>query len=121
MNNTTNPDYYKYLNEFNIHYIDYSGIIDLNEGLKRIEFLEKYFNTRNKNGVPIKVLMDAREYIKSSPETHDNLAKISREKFHQKFEIVLAVLNSEYDTILSEKEAWFTSENRAMDWLKMKG
>ena len=117
-NLSTNLDFCKYLKESNIHYVDYSGVIDLNEGLRRIAALVKYFNEHKKDGMPIKVLMDARDYVKFSPETHDKLAKISREELNGKFEIVLAVLNSEYETIISEKEAWFTSEKKAMDWLK---
>ena len=118
MDKGLNLDYCNYIQEFDIHYIDYSGVIDLNEGLSRIEYLEKYFNANKKTEKPLKVLMDARYYIKFSPETHDKLAKIAREIFHEKFVIILAVLNSEHSIILSDKEGWFTSEKKALNWLK---
>ena len=118
MDSRGNLDYCNYIQEFDIHYIDYSGVIDLNEGLSRIENLEKYFNTNKRTEKPLKVLMDARYYIKLSTETHDKIAKMSRDIFNKKFEIILAVLNLGHSTVLSDKEGWFTSEKAAMNWLK---
>jgi hypothetical protein len=115
-----NLDYCKYIQASGIHKVDYSGVINLDEGLSRIENLEKYFNINKKPGEAIKVLMDARKYIKHSPETHDKLAKLSRKIFHEKFEIFLAVLNPEHSNVLSDKEAWFTSVKDAHNWLRDK-
>ena len=120
MNKGLNLGYCKYIQEFDVHNVDYSGVINLNEGLSRIENLEKYFNVNKRTGESIKVLMDVRKYIKHSPETHDKLAKLSREIFHEKFEIFLAVLNPEHSTVLSANEAWFTSEKDAHNWLRDK-
>jgi hypothetical protein len=109
--------YCKFMPKYDVHRIDYSGVIDMDEGLARIENLEKYFNTNKITGKPLKVLMDARDYIKYSPETHDKLAKISRDLFYSKFDIILAVLNAEHRSIMSQKEGWFTNENDALNWL----
>ena len=89
-------EFYQYLEQLDIHFVDYSGRIGLEEGLSRINELEKHFNKYKVAEKPLKVLMDARGYIKASPETHDTLAKISREKFDSEssnISLITAVLN----------------------------
>ena len=113
-------DFYQYLEKFDIHRIDYSGRIDLEEGLARIEQLETFFKTHRTEGAPFNVLMDARGYIKASPETHDTLAKISRGKFNNESETIhfmTAVINDQYTCAISQYEHWFLCEEDAIQWL----
>lgn len=115
-------DFYKYLTEYNIHSIDYSSTINMTEGLRRIEELEKYFAEHLKQANSLKVLIDAKGYIKENPETHDTLAKISRTKFAKEFnntKVFLAVLNDHYICSVSEKEHWFMKREEAINWLIM--
>ena len=113
-------DFYRYKTDLDIHYIDYSGRIDLKEGLTRIAFLEKCFQENSSNQKSLKILMDARGYIKACPETHDKLAKISHQKFDTEMGGVrkyTAVLNDQYDFKKSDIEQWFTDEKAAIEWL----
>ena len=115
-----NPDFYRYLEEIDAHYIDYKGRVNMKEGLRRIKFIEKIFIDSQRNGRPLRFLMDARGYIKESPETHDKLAKMSREKFDKEFNNVtkfMAVLNDASDFEISKFEVWFTDEKEAKYWL----
>lgn len=112
-----NLDFCTYDKENDIHYIDYSGKIDLQTGLTRIEYLEAYFKSYQKSGTLIKVLLDASWYQKYSPEVHDELARIARSIFFEKFEVKLAVIDANYECQLSDIEAWFKNKNVAIDWL----
>lgn len=110
----------KYLKEYDIHIIDYSGRINLENGIKRINQLEAYFEIYYNSDKPFKILMDTENYIKDSPETHDALAKISREKFgiNSKFKnIHTAIVNKEYNCSISENEQWFILKDQAINWL----
>lgn len=112
--------FYRYLEDFDIHFIEYSGRIDLEEGLERIKFLEKLFIKVCNSGKPLKILMDARGYIKENPETHDRLAKISHAKFDTGMSNIIkytAVLNDEYVFEKSPNEIWFTDKQGAVNWL----
>lgn len=109
-----------YSKELDIHILDYSGRISLKEGLRRIAAMVKVFLDYQKNGKILRILMDARGYIKSSPETHDLLAKIS----HEKFDIALgdvhkymAVLNDDFSFEKNSNEFWFQNKQQAIDWL----
>jgi hypothetical protein len=113
-------DFCKYLNESDIHVIDYSNPIDISEGLDRIDKLEKYFAGYIKPGNALKVLIEAKGHIKTNPETHDTLAKISRTKFAEEFKtmrVFVAVLNDHNTCSVSEKEHWFTIREEAINWL----
>lgn len=111
------PEFCTYNTETQIHYIDYSGRIDLAEGKKRIEQLEEYFTSFVQSGKTIRVLMDARKYEKFSPEIHDQLAKLARQNFNKEFKIKLAVVDANYHQQLSATEAWFTNIDMAINWL----
>jgi len=113
-------DFYKYLNEYDIHVIDYSIPIDIKEGIERIEILGKYFNEHIKNANALKILIDSKGYIKENPETHDALAKISRLKFAEELKsinVFTAVLNDHYTFSVSERERWFINREEAINWL----
>ena len=113
-----NMDFYRFIKEKNIHFVDYPGFIDLEEEISRIEFLiKKFIECQNKLN-PIKILMDARKYIKASPEIHDQLAKMTRESTGKCFDTKLAVLNAEHEMALSKNEKWFVNEANTIEWLK---
>ena len=66
--------------------------------------------------------MDARDYIKDSPETHDFLAKLSRktfEKFTENNRLLTAVLNDSYQFTKSKTEIWFTDKQSTIEWLRL--
>lgn len=113
-------DFCQYIKEYDIHIIDYSGKINLADGIKRINQLVEYFEDHYNSEKPLKVLMDAENYIKDNPETHDSLAKISREKFgiNSKYRnIYTAILNKDHSCSISEKEHWFIHKDQAINWL----
>jgi hypothetical protein len=113
-------DLCKYLTEYNIHVIDYSSPVNMTEGLKHIEELEKYFAEHTKDVDTLKILIEAKGHIKENPETHDTLAKISRTKFAKKFSninVFVAVLNDHHTFSVSEKEHWFMIREEAINWL----
>lgn len=116
-------EFYKYQEENDIHFLDYTGSISLNEGIQRIGFMEKlFFKNRGRNEC-LRILMDARGYKKESPEIHDELAKISHKKFDQEMADIckyMAVLNDDYNFQKNEFEKWFTDEEAAITWLKLK-
>jgi hypothetical protein len=113
-------DFCTYLNEYNIHVIDYSGHIDMADGLDRIERLGKYFAEHLKDGDVLKILINAKGYINDNPETHDALAKFARTKFAVEFNnmiVFTAVLNDHYNCSVSENEHWFITREDAIKWL----
>jgi len=112
--------FYQYLKDSSIHIIDYSGIIDLSEGLSRMEQMEKYFDEQLSEGIPVKILFDVRNTIWESVQTHEALAKVAREKFHAASNNVhryTAVLNNHYNGPTLENEHWFTRRDVAIEWL----
>jgi hypothetical protein len=112
--------FYQFLEDDGIHIIDYSGKIDLAEGLSRMEQLEKQFNLHISDGVQLKVLFDVRNTIWESLQTHDALAKIARQKFAtapKNIHRYTAILNNQYSGPTFENEHWFTSKDEALDWL----
>jgi hypothetical protein len=109
-------NFHQYLRELDIHFINYSNDINLEEGLSFIEKLEKCFNETSNDARPIKVLLDVRGYKKENPETHDALAKIARKKLMSKINF-LAVLNDQYNYAISENEHWCTNKQEAINWL----
>lgn len=110
-------DFYSYDKATDIHYIDYSGKIDMQSGLRRIALLEKLLLSEQNADKREKVLLDARFYIKHSPEVHDELSKLSRNTFGTQSAIKLAVVDANYECLLSDVEAWFTDYEKAVAWL----
>jgi hypothetical protein len=112
--------FYQFLQDVSIYVIDYSGKIDLEEGLSRMEQLEKHFNLYISDGVPLKILLDVRNTIWESVQTHDALAKIARQKFEtapKNGHKYTAILNNQYSGPTFDNECWFTSKDEALNWL----
>jgi hypothetical protein len=112
--------FYQFIEDNGVHIIDYSGIIDYEDGLSRMEQLEKHFALFASDGVPLKLLFDVRNVIWDSTQTHDTLAKIARHKFGtmpNNIRRYLAVLNNQYNGSTFENEHWFTSKDEALNWL----
>ncbi len=112
--------FYQFIEDVGIHIIDYSGIIDFEDGLSRMEQLEKHFALCAFDGVPLKLLFDVRNTIWDSMQTHDALAKIARYKFGtvpNNIRRYLAVLNNQYNGPTFEHEHWFTNRDEALKWL----
>jgi hypothetical protein len=101
------------------------GEISLQEGLFRMEQLERYFNTCiSKETILLKILFDVRNAIWENAQTHDALAKIARKKFDSEPKDVrryVAVLNSQHNGPTFANEYWFTSKDDALTWLSTQG
>lgn len=113
----------QFLKEKEVYIIDYSGFIDLEEGLLRMEELEKYFSLYYSNRDTLKLLFDVRNTIWQSIETHNTLAKIARQKFTKEQNnkrMYTAILNNHYNIPSFENENWFTNKEEALEWLAQK-
>jgi hypothetical protein len=113
--------YYRFLEDAGVHVIDYSGKVDLAEGLFRMEQLEKCFGEYiDRGNASLKILFDVRKVIWESEPTHDMLAKTARQRFGTvpgNVRRYIAVVNNQYDGSVSANEHWFTSEDEALGWL----
>lgn len=112
-------EYYRFWEDTGIHELDYSGKIDLAEGLVRMEQLEKSFSSCA-SGTTLKILLDVRNTIWEDVQTHDTLAKIARQKFDTEPKGVrryVAVLNNQYQGQTFENERWFINKSEALEWL----
>jgi hypothetical protein len=113
-------EFYQFLADIGVHHIDYSGEIDLAEGLSRMEKLDKVFSGSTSSGSTLKILLDFRNTVWNSQQTHDTLAKIARQKFgveSQNSSRYIAIVNNRYDGTSFENERWFTSKEEALNWL----
>jgi hypothetical protein len=112
--------FYQFLEEVGVHRFDYSGVMDLDMGLSRMEQVEKIFSSHISGGKPLKVLIDFRNTDWENMQTHDALAKIAREKFSAKSHYThfyTAIVNNQYDGPSFENEHWFTRKDEALYWL----
>lgn len=115
------PYFYRYIEEFDIHYLDYRTYITMEIGLERLEQLEEYFSSLDTSTGIIKVLMDARNFTYDSEDTHLSMSRFGRKLFFTKYEnFKLAILNDSHELHISENEAWFLNEESAIEWLKDK-
>jgi hypothetical protein len=113
-------EFYQFKEDVGIHIIDYSGLVDFEEGLSRLEQLEKNFDLNGSDGVPLKLLLDVRNTVWDSVQTHNALAKIARDKFDSNPKFIqkyTAILNNQYIGTTFENEHWFTSKDEALNWL----
>ncbi len=113
-------EFYQFIEDVGIYILDYSGFIDFEEGLSRMEQLEKHFDLYGSDGVPLKLLLDVRNTIWDSVQTHNALAKIAHYKFDIEPKFIhkyTAVLNNQYNGTTFENEHWFTSKDDALNWL----
>jgi len=108
-----------FIKDGDIHLIDYSGKITLDDGISRMETLAEYFSS-SVTGDLIKVIFDVRKTEWDSLQAHGILSAtfrktLNRQMFYKK--ILLAVLNDRYQSPVSENEHWFTKEEDAIRWL----
>jgi hypothetical protein len=119
-NEWPNMEFCQFLQDIDVHVIDYSGEINLEEGLSRIEQLGNYLKPYIAKRTPLKLLFDFRNAMWESPETHDALAKKARQKFGIELNNIrkyTAILNNQYSGPTFENERWFTSKEEAINWL----
>ena len=110
----------QFLEDIDVHVIDYSGKINFEEGSSRMEQLEIYLKPYTSNRTPLKLLLDFRNTIWERPETHNSLAKKARQTFGiepNNIRRYTAVLNNQYSGPTFENECWFTSKEEAINWL----
>jgi hypothetical protein len=109
-----------YLHIEDILFIDYSGIITLENGISNMDIIENEIRNLSLNKAKIKLLFDIRNTLWESIETHNTLSAISRKKFNQQnFEstIYTAILNKELSSPTFENEHWFCNKEDAIKWL----
>ena len=113
--------FYWFDNNTGIHTVDYSGKINYEEGINRMEQLKEYFKVNTPIGSPIRVLFDVRKTVWENVQTHNELSKIARKIFNSdklQFRIYTAVLNNQYNNQSFDIECWFTNNEAAVLWLK---
>ena len=109
-----------YLHNEGILFIDYSGIITIENGISNIDLIEKEIRNRSLNTIKIRILFDTRETIWDSIETHNALSVIARKKFDSQntgLTIYTAILNSKLNGQTFENEQWFCNKSDAVKWL----
>ena len=109
-----------YLHNEEILFIDYSGIITIENGISNMDIIEKEIRNISLNKAKIKLLFDLRDTIWESLEAHNTLSAISRKKFNQQnfeFAIFTAILNKEFNSPAFENEHWFCKKEDAITWL----
>lgn len=118
---TEQPDFYKYIDVLDIHYLDYQTFITMDIGLRRLEKLDNYLSSLNPTPDPLKIIMDGRDFSYDSEDTHLSMARKGRELLLNKFtNVFLAIINDYYESEISVNEAWFKSKEKATEWLKAK-
>ncbi|MBU3914129.1 hypothetical protein KKA14_01210, partial [bacterium] len=110
----------QFIENIDVHVIDYSGKIDFKEGLSRIELLENYLKPYISRVAPLKLLIDFRNTEWESLEVHDLLSKAARQKFGtepKNSNRYTAILNNQYSCPSFKNEHWFTNKEEAINWL----
>ncbi len=112
-----------YLNDCDIHVIDYAGTISFDDALSNMEMIEKAIRKSAADKNNIKVILDLRNTIWENKETHDALSRIARKIFNSDnfdFAVYLAVLNNKIEGPAFENEYWFVQKEDAIRWLAQK-
>ncbi|HPG38299.1 MAG TPA: hypothetical protein PLP19_01890 [bacterium] len=112
--------FYQFLADCGIHLVDYSGKIDLQTGLSRMEKLQHYFDKHVEQGLSLKILFDVRKTVWADEQTHTELAQIARCKFatsRHNYPAYIAIVNNQYNGSAFDNERWFTGKDEAMNWL----
>ncbi len=111
---------FNYLEEYDIYYFDYTGIISIEKGLSNMDKIKDKLLELSVNRTCLRILFDLSNTIWESRETHDALSKIARTIFNPTcFDCVIytAILNTEIEGITFENERWFLTKNDAIKWL----
>ncbi len=114
---------YIHLKDSDILLIDYSGKINLENGISNMNLIEKKFREFSLNRTCIKIIFDVKNTIWESLETKYALSKIAHEKFSSKnlgFVIYAALLNNEHNFLSFENQHFFIEKEDAINWLKQK-
>lgn len=110
----------RYLEDSGVYVVDCSGTVDLELGVSRLKALEAELRSRPVLAGRQKLLIDFRNTIWASEETHQELSKITRRDFGLRADnpsIRAAILNQRWSGPISDNEHWFLSEKEALDWL----
>jgi hypothetical protein len=111
-----------YLEQFGVYLIDCSGKVDLELGISRLKALEAELASRPLLSGRRKLLIDFRNTIWASEETHQELSKITRRDFGLHADnpaIRAAILNQRWSGPISDNEHWFFDEGEALEWLTL--
>jgi hypothetical protein len=112
----------RYLEDCGVYVVDCSGKVDLELGLARLKALETELASRPLVAGRRKLLIDFRETIWASEETHRELSKITRRDFGlhaDNSKLRVAILNQRWSGPISDNEHWFFAEREAFAWLAL--
>jgi hypothetical protein len=111
------------LENSDIYFLDYSGMITYDHGRSNMETIEKKLRVSALKHGCLKVIFDVRNTVWESRETHDALSKVARKVFDSrnfKAAIYIAVLNNEIEGPDIDNERWFVKKEDAIKWLTQK-
>jgi len=112
--------FYRYLEERNVHVLDCSGIVDLELGRARLEFLQEKLASCPAERGPHKLLIDFRRTVWADEDTHRQLSVATRRDFGlhpDNVALKAAFLHPTMARAIAPNEAWFTDEDTALAWL----
>lgn len=110
----------RYLDDSDVYVIDCSGRVDLELGRERLEALAATLASRPLVAGCRKLLLDFRNTLWASEETHQELSRMTRRDFglHADNQAIrVAILNQRWSGPVSGNEQWFFDEREALEWL----
>ncbi len=110
----------KHLKELDIYEVDYSGLINFENGVENMNLLEAKFKELSLSNSPVKIIFDFRNTQWESLEAKYALTKIARKKFasdNLNYTLFTAILNTENQSASFENEHFFIEKDKAIDWL----
>jgi len=114
-----------YLAEHHVHLIDCAGHVDWQEGLRRLDELERALAAHPlAEGASTedcrKLLIDFRATTWDCQETHMRLSSETRLRFglnETNTRLRVAIINNQWTGLLAQNEHWFQSKQAALEWL----
>lgn len=114
-------NFYRYLDESDVHVIDCAGRVDLELGLARLKALAIELEARPARGARRRLLIDLRNTVWENEGVHRQLSLATRRDFGlnpQNAGLRVAILNHRWQGAIAENEHWFLDDVAALDWLK---
>jgi hypothetical protein len=114
-------DFYRYLEDSDVHVVDCSGKVNLELGIERLRVLERQLALCPPRDGRRKLLIDFRNTVWESEDVHMQLSTITRRDFGLNAEntaVRAAVLNNRFQGAVAPNEHWFFEEAGALAWLQ---
>jgi hypothetical protein len=116
----SDPSFYRYEPDAELHVIDCGGNVDLETGIERLRSLQRKLAARPSPSGLSRLLIDFRNTVWQGEGVHMDLSKLTRaELLHPgNVGIRAAILNNRWSGRVSDNEHWFLTEDDALDWLR---